>query len=157
MAQRKTAGAATETVEVLLVEDNPGDVEITQRILADSQFNLNINVAEDGEAAMAYLHKEGEYADAPQPDLILLDLKMPKKDDYEVLDELKEDPVLAGIEVMILTTSRGEESDLFRKGFLPSRYCHKPIDLEQFDRVVGETKFPVESEKRKRWWWPFGS
>ena len=156
MAQGKTKGTATEPVEVLLVEDNPGDVELTKRSLAESEFNLNINVAEDGEVAMAYLRKEGEYANAPRPDLILLDLKMPKMDGYEVIDELKADPALQDIEVMILATSQGEMSDLFRKGFLPSRYGRKPIVVEQFDNVVRDVKFPVEVKPRRRWW-PFGN
>ena len=78
MAQEKAEGTATELVQVLLVEDNPGDVELTKRNLAKSAFSLNINVVEDGEAAIAYLRREGDYANAPRPDLILLDLKMPK-------------------------------------------------------------------------------
>ena len=157
MAQGKTKGTATEPVEVLLVEDNPGDVELTKRNLAKSAFDLNINVAEDGEVAMAYLRKEGEYANAPHPDVILLDLKMPRMDGYEVIDELEADPALKDIEVMILTSSHGEMSDLFRKGFLPSRYGRKPIDVEQFDNVVRDVKLPVDIEPRRRWWWPFGN
>jgi CheY-like chemotaxis protein len=148
--------AEGKTVQVLLVEDNPADVELTQRNLAESEFDLNINVAEDGEVAMAYLRKEGEYANAPRPDVILLDLVMPKKDGYEVLDELKADPDLKDIEVMILTTTRGQESDLFRKGFLPSRYGFKPIDVERFDNVVKDLVAPEEIGTRRRWWWPFG-
>ena len=157
MAQGKTRGTATGPVEVLLVEDNPGDVELTKRNLAQSAFDLNINVAEDGEVAMAYLRKEGEYASAPRPHVILLDLKMPKMDGYEVIDELNADPALQDIEVMILTSSHGEMSDLFRKGFLPSRYGLKPIDVDQFDRVVRDVTATAEVEPRRRWWWPFGS
>jgi two-component system response regulator len=156
MAQ-KTKGSAAEPVEVLLVEDNPGDVELTKRRLEESAFDLSINIAEDGEVALAYLRKEGEYASAPRPDVILLDLKMPKMDGYEVLAELDADPALKDIEVMILTSSHGEMSDLFRKGFLPSRYGLKPIDVDQFDRVVRDVTATVEEEPRRRWWWPFGN
>lgn len=156
MAQGKTEGTATEPVEVLLVEDNPGDVELTKRNLAESEFNLNINVVEDGEVAIAYLRREGEYANAPRPDLILLDLKMPKMGGYEVIDELKADPALHDVEVMILTSSYGEMGELLQKGFLPSRYGHKPIDVDQFDQVVREVKFAAEDKPQRRWWWPFG-
>ena len=157
MAQGQAEETATELVEVLLVEDNPGDVELTKRNLAESKYNLNINVVEDGEAAIAYLRREGEYADAPRPDLILLDLKMPKVGGYEVIDELKADPALHDVEVMILTTSYGEMDELLQRGFVPSRYGHKPIDVEQFDQVVQEVKFPVEDKPPRRWWWPFGN
>ena len=157
MAQEATKGTATNLVEVLLVEDNPGDVELTKRNLEQSEFELSINVAEDGEVAMAYLRKEGEYASAPRPDLILLDLRMPKMGGYEVLDELKADPALHNVEVMILTTSFSEMSELRGKGIPPSRYGHKPIDVEQFDGVVRDALIPVEEEAEKRWWWPFGN
>ena len=157
MTQEKAEGTATELVEVLLVEDNPGDVELTQRNLAKSAFNLNINVVEDGEAAIAYLRREGDYANAPRPDLILLDLKMPKMGGYEVIDVLKADPALHDVEIMILTTSYGEMNELLQRGFLPSRYGHKPIDVDQFDQVVQEVKFPVEDKPQRRWWWPFGT
>ena len=157
MTQEKAEGTATELVEVLLVEDNPGDVELTKRNLTESKYNLSINVVEDGEAAIAYLRKEGEYADAPRPDLILLDLKMPKMGGYEVIDELKADPALHDVEIMILTTSYGEMGELLQRGFLPSRYGHKPIDVDQFDEVVRQVKFPVEDKPQRRWWWPFGN
>jgi CheY-like chemotaxis protein len=75
---------------------------------------------------------------------------------YEVVDEMKADPDLQDIEIMILTTSYGEMSELFRRGFLPSRYGHKPIDVEQFDKVVRDVVVPVEEETPRRWWWPFG-
>ena len=156
MAQGKTEGTATEPVEVLLVEDNPGDVELTKRNLAESEFNLNINVVEDGEVAIAYLRREGEYANAPRPDLILLDLEMPKMGGYEVIDELKADPALHDVEIMILTTYYGRMGELLKRGFLPSRYGHKPIDVDQFDQVVREVKFAAEDKPQRRWWWPFG-
>jgi two-component system response regulator len=156
MAQEKTKGAATDPVEVLLVEDNPGDVEWTKRNLGESEFALNINVAEDGDVAMAYLRKEGDHANAPRPDLILLDLKMPKMGGYEVIDELRADPALRDIEVMVLTTSYREMAELRRKGFPPSRYGIKPIDVDQFDRVLRDAIVPVEVEPEKKRWWPFG-
>jgi CheY-like chemotaxis protein len=157
MTEGKAESTATELVEVLLVDDNPGDVELTQRNLAKSKYNLNVSVVRDGEAAMAFLRREGEYANAPRPDLILLDLEMPKMGGYEVIDELKADPALHDVEIMVLTTHYGRASDLLQRGLLPSRYGHKPIDVDQFDQVVQEVKFPVEEEPQRRWWWPFGT
>jgi two-component system response regulator len=157
MTEEKVEGTATELVEVLLVDDNPGDVELTKRNLAESEFNLNISVVEDGEAAMAYLRREGEYANAPRPDVILLDLEMPKMGGLEVIDELKADPALHDVEIMVLTTYYGRHSELLQRGLLPSRYGHKPLDVDQFDKVVRQTKFPEEDEPQRRWWWPFGA
>jgi two-component system response regulator len=157
MAQEQAEGTATETVEVLLVEDNPGDAELTKRNLAESKYNLNITVVEDGEAAIAYLRKEGKYADTPRPDLILLDLEMPKMGGFEVIDELQADPALHDVEIMVLTTHYGYVSELLQRGLLPSRYGHKPIDVDQFDQVVQQVKFPVEEKPQRRWWWPFGN
>ena len=160
MAQEKTEGTATELVQVLLVEDNPGDVELAKRNLAKSAFNLNINVVQDGEEAIAFLRKEGDYANAPPPDLILLDLKMPKMGGYEVIDELKADPALHDVEIMILTTSYTEMSKLLQRGFPTSRYGHKPIKVDQFDQVVAEVKqveVPAKGKPKRPWWWPFGT
>jgi CheY-like chemotaxis protein len=160
MTEEKVEGTATELVEVLLVDDNPGDVELTKRNLAESEFNLNISVVEDGEAAMAYLRREGEYANAPRPDVILLDLEMPKMGGLEVIDELKADPALHDVEIMVLTTSYTEMSKLLQRGFPTSRYGHKPINVDQFDQVVAEVKkveVPVKEKPKRPWWWPFGT
>ena len=126
----------SDTIEILLVEDNPGDVEITQRILKNSKFSLNIGLAENGEVAMAYLRREGEYSGAPRPDLILLDLAMPRKNGNEVLAEMNADLDLKSIPVMILTATQAERDRLYFDNFHPSRYCNKPIDLHRFDQVV---------------------
>jgi two-component system response regulator len=156
MAQSTTGGSATEPWNVLLVEDNPGDVEMTERILQDSEFIVNINVAEDGEVALAHLRKEGEYASASQPDMIILDLGLPKIDGYQVLDALKADAALKDIPVMVLTSSTIDNNRLFVEGFLPDRYCRKPIDLPQFDKLVRELRFGVEIQQpKKKWWWPW--
>ena len=111
MAWRKTKETSIESVEVLMVEDNPGDVELTHRILADSEFDLNINVAEDGEVAMAYLRKEGEHADAPRPDLIILDVRMPGMTGYETCRKLKEDPATSEIPIVFLS-AKGQEVEI---------------------------------------------
>jgi CheY-like chemotaxis protein len=160
MAQEKGEGTAPELVQVLLVEDNPGDVELTKRNLAESAFDLNINVVEDGEAAIAYLRREGDYANAPRPDLILLDLKMPKMGGYEVIDALKADPALHDVEIMVLTSASGQMSKLLQRGFPTSRYARKPIDVDRFDQVVGQVKeveVPVKGKSKRPWWWPFGT
>jgi CheY-like chemotaxis protein len=160
MAKERAEGTATELVQVLLVEDNPGDVELTKRNLVKSAFSLNINVVEDGEAAIAYLRREGEYANAPRPDLILLDLNMPKMGGYEVIDELKADPALHDVDIMVLTTSRGQMSKLLQRGLPTSRYSHKPINVHQFDQVVGQVKdveVPEKEKGKRPWWWPFGT
>jgi CheY-like chemotaxis protein len=130
---------------------------LTKRNLAKSEFNLNISVVQDGEAAIAYLRREGEYANATRPDLILLDLEMPKMGGFEVIDELKADPALQDVEIMVLTTHYGHASELLERGLLPSRYGHKPIDVEQFDQVVRQIKVPEVEEPKRRWWWPFGT
>ena len=136
MAQEQAEGTATELVQVLLVEDNPGDVELTKRNLAKSAFSLNINVVEDGEAAIAYLRREGDYANAPRPDLILLDLNMPRKDGREVLAEVKADENLRRIPVVVLTVSTAEEDILRTYDLHANCYITKPVDLDQFIKVV---------------------
>ncbi len=123
-------------VEILLVEDNPGDVRLTQEALKEGKLFNNLNVVEDGVEAMAFLHLEGKYSYAPRPDLILLDLNLPRKDGREVLAEIKEDPELRRIPVVVLTTSRAEQ-DIFKTYDLHANcYITKPVDLEQFIIVV---------------------
>ncbi len=123
-------------IEVLMAEDNPDDVFLTQEVLKDAKLHINLRVVEDGVAAMAFLRREGKYADVPRPDLILLDLNMPKKDGREVLAEIKADDDLKTIPVVILTTSQAEE-DIF-KAYANHANCYvtKPVDLDQFIRVV---------------------
>ena len=123
-------------VEILLVEDNPGDVDLALEALEDSKINNQVSVAGDGEEAMAFLRRTGNHAGAPRPDLILLDLNLPKKDGREVLAEIKADEDLKRIPVVILTSSQTEE-DIFRSYNLHANcYITKPIDLHQFIRVV---------------------
>jgi len=123
-------------VEILIVEDNPGDVRLMQEAMRDSKVLNQIHVIEDGVAAMAYLHRDGEYADAPCPDLILLDLNLPMKDGREVLEEIKEDTELRRIPVVILTTSGAEDDILRTYNHYANCYITKPIDLQQFIKVV---------------------
>ena len=123
-------------VDILLVEDTPGDVDLTREALENSKIRNTLNVAVDGEEAMAFLRGTGKHAGAPRPDLILLDLNLPKKDGREVLAEIKADEDLKRIPVVILTTSQAEE-DIFRSYNLHANcYITKPIDLHQFIRVV---------------------
>lgn len=123
-------------VEILLVEDNPGDVRLTLEALRENRLHNNLHVVEDGEEAMAFLRRESGYADVPRPDLILLDLNLPKKDGREVLAEIKEDPNLKRIPVVILTTSLAEEDVFSMYDLYANCYVTKPVDLEQFIKVV---------------------
>src|SRR3981081_2108235 len=110
----KLIGTDAEPIEILLVEDSPGDVRLTQEAFKDAKVHINLHVASDGAEAMAFLGREGDHADAPCPDLILLDLNLPKKDGREVLQEIKENPTLKSIPVVILTTS-ASDADLLRR------------------------------------------
>jgi len=123
-------------IDILLVEDNPGDVRLTVEALKEGKVHNKLHVAKDGMEAMAFLHKEGKYADAPHPDLILLDLNLPKKDGREVLEEIKEDPRLKRIPVVILTGSKAGEDILKSYNLHANCYITKPVDLEQFITVV---------------------
>jgi chemotaxis family two-component system response regulator Rcp1 len=123
-------------IEILLVEDNPGDVRLIKEVFKDAKIYNAMQVAYDGEAAMEILRREGEYKDAPSPDLILLDLNLPKKDGREVLREIKGDESLKCIPVVILTTSNAEE-DLIETYMMNANcYITKPVDLDQFINVV---------------------
>lgn len=125
-----------EVVEILLVEDNPGDVRLTQEVLKDGRVRNNMSVVMDGVDAISFLQQTGEYADAPRPDIILLDLNLPKKDGREVLAEIKADPDLKNIPVVVLTTSSAEQ-DVFRSYDLHANcYITKPVDLDQFIKVI---------------------
>lgn len=123
-------------VEILLVEDNPGDVRLAKEGLKECKLLNNLSVVGDGVEAMAYLRKEGKYASAAQPDLILLDLNLPRKDGREVLAEIKSDERLKRIPVVILTTSQAEEDVLRSYGLHANCYITKPVDLEQFVKIV---------------------
>jgi len=125
-----------ETIEVLLVEDSPGDVRLTREAFKDAKVYLNLHVASDGAEAMAFLNREGEHANSPRPDLILLDLNLPKKDGREVLQEIKESPTLKSIPVVILTTS-ASDADILRSYRLHANcYITKPVGLDGFLEVV---------------------
>ena len=126
----------TRSVEILLVEDNPGDVRLTQEALRAGKVWNRLHHAEDGDAALAFLRKEGKYAGAPRPDVILLDLNLPRKDGREVLSEIKGDPRFAMIPVVILTTSKAEEDVLRSYGLHANCYIVKPMDFNRFAEVV---------------------
>jgi chemotaxis family two-component system response regulator Rcp1 len=123
-------------IDILLVEDNPGDADLAREALEGSKLNNKLFVVSDGEAAMNFLHKSGGYADMPRPDLILLDLNLPRKDGREVLAEIKAHKNLKRIPVVILTTSQSEEDVLKSYNLHANCYITKPIDLSQFIRVV---------------------
>jgi CheY-like chemotaxis protein len=139
-------------IDILMVEDNPGDIRLTLEALKENKMNNVIHVAKDGVQAMEFLRQEGEYADAPRPDLVLLDLNLPKKDGREVLAEVKADPALMRIPVVILTTSQAEEDILRSYNLHANCFVTKPVDLDQFIKVVRSierfwltiVKLPVE-------------
>jgi len=128
--------AHSRPVEILLVEDNPGDVRLTREALREAKVRNNLSVAPDGVEALAYLRKEGQYADAVRPDLILLDLNLPRKDGREVLEEVKADPALRHIPVVVLTSSQAEQDILRAYDLHANCYVTKPVDLDQFITVV---------------------
>ncbi|HEY0089429.1 MAG TPA: response regulator, partial [Candidatus Lokiarchaeia archaeon] len=123
-------------VELLLVEDNLGDVRLTIEALKESKLLNNLNVVEDGIAAMDFLKKKGKYRGKPRPDLILLDLNLPKKDGREVLAEIKKDDALKRIPVVILTTSQADEDIMKTYNLGANCYVTKPMNIEQFIKVV---------------------
>ena len=123
-------------IEILLVEDNPGDARLTREALAQSKVRNNLHHAKDGEEAIAFLRRETPFADAPTPDLVLLDLNLPRRHGREVLDDIKRDPDLKHIPVVILTSSQAEE-DIIRSYQLHANcFITKPVDLEQLTKVV---------------------
>jgi chemotaxis family two-component system response regulator Rcp1 len=132
----ESIGMDTAVIEVLLVEDSPGDVRLTREAFKDAKVLINLHVASDGVEAMAFLGREGEHANAPRPDLILLDLNLPKKDGREVLAELKQSPALKSIPVVILTTSASEADIHGSYQHHANCYITKPVDLEGFLKVV---------------------
>jgi CheY-like chemotaxis protein len=125
-----------QPIEVLLVEDDPGDVHMTREAFEDFKVANNLNVVSNGEDAIAFLRREGDYTDAPVPDLVLLDLNLPRKDGREVLREIKSDESLRHIPVVVLTTSSAEEDVLRSYDLHANAYVTKPVDFERFIEVV---------------------
>ncbi len=123
-------------IDILLVEDNPGDVNLVVEALEDAQIENRLHVVNDGEAALSFLHREGEYARAPHPAIILLDLNLPKKGGREVLAHIKQDPHLRRIPVVILTTSSDDEDILRAYELHANCYITKPVGFRQFFRMV---------------------
>ena len=123
-------------IEILLVEDNPGDVRLTQEALGEAKVRNNLAVAKDGVEALQYLRREPPFEDATRPDLILLDLNLPRKDGREVLAEIKADADLRRLPVVVLTTSSAEKDVLESYNLYANCYITKPVDLDQFVRIV---------------------
>jgi two-component system, chemotaxis family, response regulator Rcp1 len=129
-------GSKVEPVEILLVEDNPVDVLMTRQALQEAKVYNNLYVTEDGEEAMDFLYRNGKYTDAPRPDLILLDLNLPKKSGREILTEIKQDPHLLHIPVVVLTTSEEERDISMCYQLHGNCFITKPVDMEQFTQVI---------------------
>ncbi len=127
---------APTPIEVLLVEDDPGDVLMTQEAFEEHKVRNNLAVVNDGSEAIAYMRREGQYADAPRPDLVLLDLNLPRRDGREVLAEIKNDPDLRQIPVVVLTTSQADEDIVRSYQLHANAYVTKPVDFERFIAVV---------------------
>jgi CheY-like chemotaxis protein len=128
--------ASIRPIDILLVEDNPGDIDLTREALGMGKLHNTLHVVQDGVAALDFLRKTGKYVNAPSPDLIILDLNLPKKDGRQVLAEIKEDEDLKRIPVVILTTSRAEEDILKSYNLHANCFITKPIELKQFLSVV---------------------
>lgn len=126
----------TQPIEILLVEDNPGDARLALEALKERKIRNNLHHVKDGVEALDYLYQRAEYAGVPRPDLILLDLNMPRKDGREVLEEIKHDADLRLIPVVVLTTSSAERDLVKSYGLHANAYIVKPLDLEQFIEVV---------------------
>jgi CheY-like chemotaxis protein len=123
-------------IDILLVEDNPGDVRLTQEVLKEAKVKNDLHVVYDGVEALAFLRREGKYKDVPKPDIILLDLNLPKKTGHEVLSEIKSDDNLKRIPVVVLTVSKDEEDILKSYNLYANCFINKPVDLNQFLNVV---------------------
>ncbi|OBI80687.1 response regulator [Mycobacterium sp. 1245805.9] len=131
-----SATSAGRAIEILLVEDDPGDELITREAFEHNKLKNNLHVAHDGEEGLDFLYRRGPYADAPRPDLILLDLNLPKYDGRQLLEKVKSDPDLARIPVVVLTTSSAEEDILRSYQLHANAYVTKPVDLDQFMSAV---------------------
>ena len=123
-------------IEILLVEDSPSDTDLTVEALAAAKVTNRLSIVEDGVQAMAFLHRQGQYAEAPRPDLILLDLNLPRKDGREVLAEIRSDAKLTSIPVVVLTTSQAEQDVLRAYTLHANCYITKPVDFRQFLEVI---------------------
>ena len=123
-------------VDILLVEDNPGDVRLTQEAFRDSRLTINLNVVMDGEDALNYLFRRPPYENATRPDMILLDLNIPKKDGREVLEEIKRDDSLRFVPVVVLTTSNAEQDIVKTYNLKVNAYINKPVDFDRFFDIV---------------------
>jgi CheY-like chemotaxis protein len=123
-------------IEILLVEDSPSDTELTQEALREAKVRNHVSTVEDGVQAMDFLRRRGAFADAPKPDLIMLDLNLPRKDGREVLAEIKEDPELKTTPVVVLTTSQAEQDILQAYHLHANCYITKPVDFEQFLEAI---------------------
>ena len=132
----RTIGTDATAIEVLLVEDSPGDVRLTREAFKDAKVHINLHIASDGAEAMDFLNREGKHSNVPRPDLILLDLNLPRKDGRQVLEEIKESPSLKSIPVVILTTSASDEDVLRSYRLHANCYISKPVDLDGFLKVV---------------------
>lgn len=130
------APATTRTAEILLVEDNPADIRLTQEVFDEIGVPHRLHVARDGEEALAMLRRQGEHAGVPEPDLVLLDLNLPRKDGREVLSEVKNDPALNHIPVVVLSTSRAERDVLACYHLHANCYLQKPVDFEAFATLI---------------------
>ncbi|MFP4435819.1 MAG: response regulator [Chloroflexaceae bacterium] len=131
-----SVGDHNQVLKILLVEDNPGDVRLTMEALKDADVPNRLSVVRDGVEAMEFLRRQGQYVAAPRPDLILLDLNLPRKDGRQVLKEIKSDDMLKRIPVVVLTTSRAEEDILKAYDLNANCYITKPVDLDQFTQVM---------------------
>ncbi|MFE4450117.1 response regulator [Streptomyces sp. NPDC056796] len=127
---------AVKPIEVLLVEDDPGDELMTREAFEDNKIRNTLHVVRDGQEALDFLYRQGEHGDAPRPDLVLLDLNLPRYDGRQVLERIKTDPELALIPVVVLTTSSAEEDILRSYKLHANAYVTKPVDLEQFIGAV---------------------
>jgi len=132
------ASSAGRVVDILLVEDDPGDELITREAFADNKIKNTLHVARDGQEGLDFLYRRGDYANAPTPDLILLDLNLPKYDGRELLEAIKSDADLCHIPVVVLTTSSAEEDILRSYKLHANAYVTKPVDLDQFMKAVRE-------------------
>ncbi|MBC8275634.1 MAG: response regulator [Chloroflexi bacterium] len=152
-----TNGKTGRPIEILLVEDNPGDARLVKEALKDGKVLNELHVASDGVEALNFLKRRGRYADAVHPDLILLDLNLPKKGGHEVLAEIKDDPDLKRIPVVVLTVSKAEEDIMITYNLHGNCYITKPIDFDQFVHVVKAiedfwltiVKLPPDEARRK--------
>lgn len=131
-----TTNESVHPIEILLVEDNPGDARLAKEALKESKLKNNLYIADDGVEAMDFLYQKGKYKDMPRPDLVILDLNLPKKDGREVLADIKNDDDLKRIPVVILTISKAEEDILKSYNLHANCFISKPIDLDQFIKVV---------------------